>query len=254
MIKESQTITSKPSKESKETESQGVIKPTKTILPSKLAGEKAEIGKYVAIDCEMIGVGPEGRESVLARVSLVNYHGAVIYDQFVKPKEKVTDYRTWVSGITAKDIEKAKNFKDVQKEVFDIINSRILVGHALSNDLKALFLTHPPYQIRDTSKFEHLHSIAKTNRPKLKNLAKLILGIEIQEGEHSSVIDAQATMEIYKRYQTLWEGKIAKNLKIMQAKKGNKKGSSKKNNNKKSASPQPPLKSQNDNQSPWWEF
>ena len=55
--------------------------------------------KAIAIDCEMVGVGKDGTESVLARVSLVNQHGHCIYDKFVKPREKVTDYRTHVSGI-----------------------------------------------------------------------------------------------------------------------------------------------------------
>lgn len=48
----------------------------------------------------MVGVGGEEAErSVLARASVVNFHGEQIYDSFVKPKEDVTDYRTWVSGV-----------------------------------------------------------------------------------------------------------------------------------------------------------
>ncbi len=57
-------------------------------------------GKYLAIDCEMVGVGDGGYRSILARVSIVNYHGHVIMDKYVLPTEKVTDYRTAVSGIT----------------------------------------------------------------------------------------------------------------------------------------------------------
>ncbi|TIA90741.1 hypothetical protein E3P81_03611 [Wallemia ichthyophaga] len=209
-----------------------LAKPTPSILPTQVSGIKAEIGKYLAMDCEMVGVGRDGEESVLARVSIVNYHGAVIYDTFVRPVEKVTDFRTWVSGVTFKDVEKAPTFSHVQKHVSDLLHNRILVGHAIANDLKALLLTHPPLSIRDTAKYEQLHSIAKTKRPKLKALAKLVLGIDIQENEHSSVIDAQATMEVYKRYQSLWEATLARQAKIFQAKKGGKKGSSgKKSNN-----------------------
>lgn len=62
------------------------------------------ITKVVAIDCEMVGVGPAGEESILARVSLVNKFGKCIYDKYVKPTEKVTDYRTAVSGIRPEDI------------------------------------------------------------------------------------------------------------------------------------------------------
>lgn len=52
----------------------------------------------------MVGVGPEGSESTLARVSIVNYHGTTILDLFVRPREKVTDYRTWVSGVREEDL------------------------------------------------------------------------------------------------------------------------------------------------------
>ena len=52
----------------------------------------------------MVGVGPDASESVLARVSIVNYHGAIILDRFVRPREKVTDYRTWVSGVREEDL------------------------------------------------------------------------------------------------------------------------------------------------------
>ena len=53
----------------------------------------------------MVGVGFGGKDSVLARVSIVNHFGHCIYDKYVKPREKVTDYRTAVSGIRPEDIE-----------------------------------------------------------------------------------------------------------------------------------------------------
>ena len=60
------------------------------------------IGRYVAIDCEMVGVGLDGIESALARVTIVNYYGVIILDKYVRPMERVTDFRTEVSGITPK--------------------------------------------------------------------------------------------------------------------------------------------------------
>lgn len=60
------------------------------------------------MDCEMVGVGPGGEESMLARVSIVNYFGKCVYDKYVKPTEKVTDYRTAVSGIRPADIKHGK--------------------------------------------------------------------------------------------------------------------------------------------------
>lgn len=61
-------------------------------------------GKYIALDCEMVGVGADGKESSLARVSIVNYHGAVLLDEIVKQRERVVDYRTKWSGIRPSDL------------------------------------------------------------------------------------------------------------------------------------------------------
>lgn len=52
----------------------------------------------------MVGVGIEGSESSLARVSIVNYAGAIILDTFVRQREKVVDYRTQWSGVRSTDL------------------------------------------------------------------------------------------------------------------------------------------------------
>ena len=63
----------------------------------------AEVGDCIAIDCEMVGVGVgDCARSALARVSVVNIHGHCVLDVYVKPKQQVTDWRTWVSGVSPK--------------------------------------------------------------------------------------------------------------------------------------------------------
>ena len=52
--------------------------------------------KYVALDCEMVGIGPNGRRSVLARCSIVDFDGNTIFDKFVRPESRITDFRTKV--------------------------------------------------------------------------------------------------------------------------------------------------------------
>lgn len=74
-------------------------------------------GKYVAIDCEMVGTGPQGRLSELARCSVVNYEGDVIYDKYVQPELPIVDYRTRWSGITKQHMKSAIPFKAAQAEV-----------------------------------------------------------------------------------------------------------------------------------------
>lgn len=73
--------------------------------------------KCVAIDCEMVGTGPQGRVSELARCSVVSYSGDVLYDKYVRPEMPIVDYRTRWSGITRQHMHKAIPFQVAQKEV-----------------------------------------------------------------------------------------------------------------------------------------
>ncbi len=47
----------------------------------------------------MVGTGPRGSVSALARVCVVNAQGSVVMDTFVKPNEKVTDYRCVANAV-----------------------------------------------------------------------------------------------------------------------------------------------------------
>ncbi|KAM9271596.1 RNA exonuclease 4 [Morus bassanus] len=162
----------------------------------------------IAMDCEMVGVGPKGEDSIVARVSLVNQFGKCIYDKYVKPTEKVTDYRTAVSGISPENINTGEDFKTVQKEVADILNGRILVGHALHNDLKVLFLDHPKKKIRDTQRYKPFRQRVKNARPSLKLLCERLLNVQVQTSEHCSIQDAQAAMRLYTLEKKKWEAAV----------------------------------------------
>lgn len=159
--------------------------------------------KYIALDCEMVGTGPEpDKDSALARVSAVNYHGHQVYDSYVQVKVPVTDYRTAVSGIEPRHLRKdvARPFKEVHNDLKILLEGRILVGHAVKNDLDALLLKHDKRYIRDTSKYSKFRELAMIpgRTPSLKILAEKLLGVEIQVGAHSSVEDARATMALFR--------------------------------------------------------
>ncbi|KAI0165020.1 ribonuclease H-like domain-containing protein [Xylariaceae sp. FL1272] len=160
-----------------------------------------EVGKYIAIDCEMVGVGDEGREDHLARVSCVDFHGAQVYDSFVQPREYVTDHRTAITGLTASMLRgpKARPFVEVQATIADLLKGRILVGHALNNDLAVLILSHPTPKIRDTARHSSFRKYGHGPKPALRVLAREILGIEdFQIGAHSSVEDARVAMLLFR--------------------------------------------------------
>lgn len=156
----------------------------------------------VAMDCEMVCVGAKRSHRILARVSIVNRLGEVLMDSYVRPTQTVTDYRTPWSGIRAKDIKNAEYFSDVKAKVINLLQGRILVGHALCNDLRVLFIEHPGHLIRDTSNSSLLRrkvGMSDGQAPSLKKLAECILDRTIQNGEHSSIEDARATMDIYNK-------------------------------------------------------
>ena len=176
--------------------------------------------KYIAIDCEMVGVGTDGIKSVLARASVVNWEGTVLLDTFVRVPERVTDFRTFVSGVRPKDIapknENAMDPETVRKTVGELLMNKILVGHALKNDLAALMISHPRHEIRDTAKYKPFmratgRSGGKLRPRKLRDLVLENLGMRIQvEGEaHCSVDDARASMELFKCVRNRWEKELA---------------------------------------------
>lgn len=176
-------------------------------------GDGVELTSVVSIDCEMVGVGPGGKASSLARVCVINNLGNVLLDVHVRQKEKVTDYRTHVSGIRPRDLRVengALALEEVQKQVHATVKDRILVGHAIHNDLTALQLSHPHKFIRDTARYPPLmrvvHNGARKPKPRaLRKLAAEQLGFEIQSGEHSPVDDARCALYLYHKHRKEWE-------------------------------------------------
>jgi len=78
---------------------------------------------------------------VTGRICMVNNDGGVLIDQYVQPQEKVTDYRTFVSGIEPKHLKDgAVSLSEAQKMVAQILTGRILVGHSVHHDLQVRFL------------------------------------------------------------------------------------------------------------------
>ncbi|XP_048476385.1 interferon-stimulated 20 kDa exonuclease-like 2 isoform X2 [Rhincodon typus] len=166
--------------------------------------------KCLALDCEMVGTGQGGKRSELARCSLVGYDGELVYDKYILPPNPITDYRTRWSGIRRHHMRNATPFKLAQKEILKLLCGKIVIGHAVHNDFKALNYFHPQSLTRDTSKIPLLNRKAgfpEKEAVSLKKLTKQLLHRDIQVGKqgHSSVEDARATMELYKLVEAQWE-------------------------------------------------
>ena len=185
-------------------------------------GQQGGLTRLLAIDCEMVGAGVGGSVSLLARVSIVNTSGQVVYDTYVSPGECVTDYRTRWSGIRphhTKNAPKkhevgidicswtrwecaltrsltrslahslARPFRSFVRQVLEkvrgLVTGRILCGHAIHNDLDVLEIAHPQTHIRDSAKFPRLMREGPGGKLKPKSLAVLAaeeLGMAIQDG------------------------------------------------------------------------
>ncbi|XP_008154100.2 interferon-stimulated 20 kDa exonuclease-like 2 [Eptesicus fuscus] len=184
---------------------------------NKCSGASQKIPrKMVAIDCEMVGTGPKGHVSSLARCSIVNYNGDVLYDEYILPPCHIVDYRTRWSGIRKHHMANATPFKIARGQILKILTGKIVVGHAIHNDFKALQYFHPKSLTRDTSHIPPLNRKAdcpENATMSLKHLTKKLLNRDIQAGKsgHSSVEDAQATMELYKLVEVEWEQYLAQN-------------------------------------------
>ena len=92
-----------------------------------LAPASINPSKYAAIDCEMVGGGPQGQVSMLARCSVVSYEGDVIFDEYIKPDQLVTCYRTRWSGIRPRDLVNAMPFQEAKKRVTQGNTSTLLL-------------------------------------------------------------------------------------------------------------------------------
>ncbi|CAM9672889.1 unnamed protein product, partial [Laminaria digitata] len=174
----------------------------------------AEEAQYVGLDCEMVGVGPAGCRSALARCCMVDWSGNVIYDKHVTPNERVTDFRTFVSGVKASHLKGNFRLRECQEEVAAVIKGKVLIGHALHNDLKALMMSHPSRMTRDTATYRpyqkaHGRAGGKLRAKSLKTLAEELLGRTIQTDQHSPAEDARAAIDLYKLSRSQWEKSLS---------------------------------------------
>ena len=150
--------------------------------------------------------------SVVARCSIIAYDGTVIYDKYINPTigtdYTIVNYRTPWSGIRPSHMTCATPFLEARREILDILQRCIVIGHNIRSDLKSLEISGlPEWQIRDTSCHPTLKKSAGGSRA-LKQMAHILLGRDIQTKSrvgHCSVEDATATMDLYKLVELEWE-------------------------------------------------
>jgi len=133
---------------------------------------------------------------------VIDWNGKVLLDEFVKPKDPITNYLTPYSGITPSMLESVTTtLEEMQQKLLAVITPHtILIGHSLNSDLNALRLTHP--FIIDTALL-FPHPRGPPLKSSLKWLSQKYLSREIQKGHgstgHDSVEDALACLDLVKQ-------------------------------------------------------
>ncbi|KAF9015081.1 hypothetical protein BDQ17DRAFT_1229133 [Cyathus striatus] len=174
--------------------------------------------QFLALSCSNVGVGPGGTTSMVARVSIVDYRGSVVFDKYVAPtmdvRRAVTDYRTSATGITQAHLYSgdAWAFSVVQQYVASLIKGKILVGHSLWNDLSVLGIPHPAVATRDVALYQPFRNALRSPHQVvgLQTLAWQLMCRRCQEGQLHPLENARAALDLYRSHADEWEAAVMK--------------------------------------------
>ena len=99
-------------------------------------------------------------------------------DKFVRPRHRIVDFRTWVSGIHPSDLKVengAIDFDSAKREAHKILTDKFIVGHSLHHDFKSLEFDADmggrEVKLRDLTRYPKYKNQHGQNRS-LKNLTK----------------------------------------------------------------------------------
>lgn len=180
---------------------------------ASISGKPIQTNRFaVTIDCEMVQVARGQRE--LAFISVVDFlTGEVLINSYVQPLQKVINWKSEISGVTASAVAAAvasgralRGWKAARQALWEHIDSAtILIGHSLQSDLSVLGVCHS--RIFDSAIFTAEAVFPDLIRPTqglkrlwgLKTLAKDLLGgLDIQNSNsgHDCLEDTMTTREI----------------------------------------------------------
>ncbi|KLO20515.1 hypothetical protein SCHPADRAFT_912094 [Schizopora paradoxa] len=164
--------------------------------------------KYISIATQYVYARTE-RVPILARVSVVEYRGTVIFDSFVYPNEPVSDFRTHITGIQPEDLYTAPSFLEVRAGVEALVRDKVMIGHSLWEDLALLGLVHSTLRTRDVALFLPFHRTMKcfTVTP-LRHLVTHLMRRKIGFGSENPIEEARASLDLFRSYEDKWESVI----------------------------------------------
>ena len=175
----------------------------------------------VALDVEYMHVTLHVREEnitenlqLVSEICLVDSTGCVVFWSKIDSLGQLRETRPlcrrhpkidiiYNGGTPLEDVQGMPTIVEARKIVQDIVKGRIVVGHNLDKDLKALEIdaSVPNSMRRDTMKYSSLQNDKGHGRA-LAELAQVKLGRSIQQrnGRHCAKEDAVACVELYMKY------------------------------------------------------
>ncbi|KAI5865927.1 PAB-dependent poly(A)-specific ribonuclease subunit PAN2 [Durotheca rogersii] len=209
-------------------------RPDKTYRTLDPRTEPAGPNTIVAIDTEFVKISqPEvemhsdGDSKIirptvhaLARNSIVRGsgmdEGVPFIDDYITIKEKVVDYLTSYSGITAEDLDETVApqrghnlvpLKIAYKKIWILLNLGCkFLGHGLKQDFRVINIHVPKAQVIDTSDLFFIKE--RLRKLSLQFLAHTLLKEDIQQVTHDSIEDARTALRLYRKYQEFNEAGI----------------------------------------------
>ncbi|KAI1336970.1 PAB-dependent poly(A)-specific ribonuclease subunit PAN2 [Xylariaceae sp. FL0016] len=156
----------------------------------------------------------------LARTSIVRgagmEEGTPFIDDYITINEKVVDYLTTYSGITAEDLDKSTAqqrghnlvpLKFAYKKIWILLNLGCkFLGHGLKQDFRVINIHVPKAQVIDTSDLFYIRE--RRRKLSLQFLAHMLLKEDIQLTTHDSIEDARTALKLYRKYQEYDEAGI----------------------------------------------
>lgn len=164
----------------------------------------------IVIDCEMVEIA--NGQQTLAFLSAIDFFtGKILINNPVKPKEKVHNWRTKISGVSAAIMDRAcakgeaiLGWQAARQRLCDFMDEgTVLIGHSLHHDLKVLGLVHANIVdsaiLTSEAVFPHIDCNQRLKRKwGLKILANEFLNRNIQgeKSGHSALEDTYATRDV----------------------------------------------------------
>ena len=164
---------------------------------------------YYSIDVECIATGTDHNSRAVGQIALVDQYEQVIIDLYVKPDKPVVSYLTALTGLSKELIdERGVLLADaVQQLKACLPNTAILVGQNILMDVQWLGLKEG-VDYASCMDLAGLYRIWNTKYNSFSvygqdHLAKVLLGWDLDNMQHSASFDAVKSMRLFNLYNQL---------------------------------------------------